>query len=146
MTFRQEYNVGQTIRLCKPPVSYLIINGITMYRLVSAPFLLLLAIMGEYRWFKWLIPLSLFTDAIDGPLSRKYKVTSIFGSRLDSVADDATVLVSPIALWIIQPHFEGENCMVLAGLLVLFGIQAVAALIAYKKVTSFHTYMAKWLR
>jgi phosphatidylglycerophosphate synthase len=123
--------------------SYLFINGITMYRLVSAPFLLLLATIGEHEWFKWLIAFSFFTDAVDGPLSRKYKVTSIFGSRLDSVADDATVLVSTIALWIIQPHFLRENWMVLAGLLALFGIQAVAALIAYKKVTSFHTYLAK---
>jgi CDP-diacylglycerol--glycerol-3-phosphate 3-phosphatidyltransferase len=125
------------------PFSYYIINAITMYRLVSAPFLLLLAAMGQHEWFKWLIAFSFFTDAIDGPLSRKYKVTSIFGSRLDSVADDATVLVSTIALWIIQPHFFSDNWMIVAGLLALFGIQSVAALIAYKKVTSFHTYLAK---
>ena len=125
------------------PSSYYIINAITMYRLVSAPFLLLLAALGQSEWFKWLIAFSFFTDAIDGPLSRKYKVTSIFGSRLDSVADDATVLVSTIALWIIQPHFFLENWMILAGLLALFGIQSIAALIAYKKVTSFHTYLAK---
>jgi phosphatidylglycerophosphate synthase len=123
--------------------SYYFINAITMYRLVSAPFLLLLVAMGQHEWFKWLIAFSFFTDAIDGPLSRKYKVTSIFGSRLDSVADDATVLVSTIALWIIQPHFFLENWMIVAGLLALFGIQTVAALIAYKKVTSFHTYLAK---
>ena len=123
--------------------AYYAINGITMYRLVSAPFLLLLAITGEHEWFKWLIAFSFFTDAIDGPLSRNYNVTSIFGARLDSVADDATVLVSTIALWIINPFFVMENWMPIAGLLALFGVQTVTALIAYKKVTSFHTYMAK---
>lgn len=127
----------------QPSSSYYTINAITMYRLASAPFLLLLAGTGQHEWFKWLIAFSFFTDAIDGPLSRKYKVTSIFGSRLDSVADDATVLVSTIALWIFQPHFFLENWMIIAGLLVLFGIQTIAALIAYRKVTSFHTYMAK---
>jgi len=126
-----------------PYISFYIINGITLYRLVSAPLILLLAIRGEFTWFKWLIAISFFTDAIDGPLSRKYKVTSVFGSRLDSVADDATILVSTLGLWIFFPEFFRENWMIIAGLFILFGIQTVAALIAYKKVTSFHTYLAK---
>lgn len=126
-----------------PRVSYYIINGVTMYRLVSAPFLLLLAIMGQHEWFKWFMAVSFFTDAIDGPLSRKCQVESVFGSRLDSVADDATVLVSAVALWISHPEFIRNNWIVIAGLFALFGIQAVAALVAYKKVTSFHTYLAK---
>lgn len=126
-----------------PRISYYIINAITMYRLVSAPFLLLLPMMGAYEWFRWLIAFSFLTDAIDGPLSRKYKVTSVFGSRLDSVADDATVLVSTIALWIVHPEFFRQNLVVILCLLTLFGVQTVAALIAYGKVTSFHTYMAK---
>jgi phosphatidylglycerophosphate synthase len=126
-----------------PSLSYYIINGITLYRLVSAPLLLLLAIRGELTWFRWLIAISFFTDAIDGPLSGKFKVTSVFGSRLDSVADDATVLVSTFGLWIIFPEFFKQNWMIIAGPFGLFGIQMVAALIAYKKVTSFHTYLAK---
>jgi len=126
-----------------PYISFYIINGITLYRLVSAPLILLLAIRGEFTWFKWLIAISFFTDAIDGPLSRKYKVTSVFGSRLDSVADDATILVSTLGVWIFFPEFFRENWMIIAGLFILFGIQTVAALIAYKKVTSFHTYLAK---
>ena len=126
-----------------PNVSYYFINGITLYRLVSAPLILLLAIRGEFTLLKWLIAVSFFTDAIDGPLSRKYNVTSVFGSRLDSVADDATVLVSTSCLWIVFPEFIKENWMIIAGLFCLFGIQTVAALIAYKKPTSFHTYLAK---
>jgi len=126
-----------------PGLSYYIINGITLYRLLSAPLILLLAIRGELTLLKWLIAISFFTDAIDGPLSRKYNVTSVFGSRLDSVADDATVLVSTLSLWIIFPGFMRENWMIIAGLFGMFGIQTVAALIAYKKVTSFHTYLAK---
>jgi CDP-diacylglycerol--glycerol-3-phosphate 3-phosphatidyltransferase len=126
-----------------PRISYYLINAVTLYRLASAPFLLLLAVMGKQEWFRWLIAFSFFTDAIDGPLSRKYKVGSVFGSRLDSVADDATVLVSIIALWILHPEFFEHNLFIILCLLALFGIQTVAALVAYKKVTSFHTYLAK---
>ncbi len=124
-------------------VSYYVVNGITMYRLVSAPFLLLLAWSGSLDWFRWLVGLSFFTDAIDGPLSRKFKVTSVFGARLDSVADDATVFISFISLWIIYPEFITHNWMAIASVFLLFGIQTVAALVAYKRITSFHTYMAK---
>jgi phosphatidylglycerophosphate synthase len=124
-------------------VSYYVINGITMYRLASAPFLLLIAFTGALGLLKWLVAFSFLTDAIDGPLSRRYKVTSVFGSRLDSVADDATVLASTLALWIIYPDFIRSEWVVLVGLLALFGIQMIAALVAYKKVTSFHTYLAK---
>lgn len=120
-----------------------LINGITMYRLFSAPFILILAFTGHITLFKWLIAVSFLTDAIDGPLSRKYKVTSIFGSRLDSVADDATVIVSTIALWLIRPEFVIARWVPITCLLILFVMQTGLALIVYKKVTSFHTYMAK---
>jgi len=83
------------------------------------------------------------TDAIDGPLTRKYKVTSVFGSRLDSIADDVTVLVATLGLWIIYPDFILQVWETIACVFLLFGIQAAAALVAYKKVTSFHTYLAK---
>lgn len=123
--------------------SYYFINAITFYRLVSAPLLLLLAMLGEVFFFKWLIAFSFFTDAIDGPLSRRYKVTSVFGARLDSAADDATVLVSAIGLWVIHPQFVRDNWIIFSVLFGLFGIQTIAAVIVYGRVTSFHTYLAK---
>lgn len=122
---------------------YYLVNGITMYRLLSAPFLLILAFVGQLSLFKCLIAFSFLTDAIDGPLSRKFKVTSVFGARLDSVADDATVLTSIVALFILELDFISSNWMSLTSLAILFIIQTVSALVAYGKVTSFHTYLAK---
>jgi phosphatidylglycerophosphate synthase len=124
-------------------ISYYIINAITLYRLVSAPFLLVLAITGQLILFKWLVAFSFLTDAIDGPLSRRYGVTSVFGSRLDSIADDATVLVSTLSLWIVYPEFVRQEWTVISILFALFAVQTIAALIVFKKVTSFHTYLAK---
>lgn len=124
-------------------IGYYIINAITLYRLVSAPVLLLLAFINSYILFKWLLALSFFTDAIDGPLARKYNVASAFGSTFDSVADDATVLVSTVALWMIHPEFVRKEWIILTTLWGLFIIQTVAALIVYRRPTSFHTYLAK---
>jgi phosphatidylglycerophosphate synthase len=123
--------------------SYYVVNGLTMYRLVSAPFLLLALFAGQLQTFKLLVSLSFLTDALDGPLARRFKVTTEFGSRLDSVADDATVLVCAISVWFLDPGFIREHWVVLAALTALFVTQTVAAIVAYHRVTSFHTYLAK---
>lgn len=119
------------------------VNAITLYRLLSAPVILWFAISGQFEWFKWLVAFSFFTDAIDGILSRALKVSSVFGARLDSLADDATVLVATIGLWFTHPEFLREHWLSIVILLSLFAIQNMAALLMYHRVTSFHTYLAK---
>ncbi|TMI65829.1 MAG: CDP-alcohol phosphatidyltransferase family protein [Bacteroidetes bacterium] len=123
--------------------AWYVINGITLYRIVAAPFLLLLLFTGRYDTFKWLLAVSFFTDLIDGFLARKYKVTSILGARLDSIGDDLTVLVGVIGLFVIEMSFIKEQMIFFIVLLALFIIQASYAFIRYKKLTTFHTYLAK---
>lgn len=127
----------------KHPAAYYLINGVTFYRLFSAPFLLALAYNGNLEIFKWLLSLSFFTDAIDGFLSRKFNVSSLFGAKLDSIADDATVLVAVLSLWILKKEFIIDHWLPIGALLSLFAIQTTAALFKYRKITSFHTYLAK---
>lgn len=127
----------------KHPAAFYLINGITFYRLLSAPLLLVLAYNGSLGVFKWLLLLSFFTDAIDGFLSRKLKVSSLFGAKLDSIADDATVLVAILSLWITKAEFMVDHWFPITVLLTVFVIQTVTALRRYGKVTSFHTYLAK---
>jgi CDP-diacylglycerol--glycerol-3-phosphate 3-phosphatidyltransferase len=123
--------------------SYYIINGITLYRLISAPVLFILLINDQKEIFKWLLAASFFTDAIDGFLARYFKVTSVFGARLDSIADDLTVAVGVAGIIIIYPWFIKEQMMLLILLGVLFLVQVTLALKRYGKLTSFHTYLAK---
>jgi CDP-diacylglycerol--glycerol-3-phosphate 3-phosphatidyltransferase len=124
-------------------LSYRIINGITLYRILAAPFLFYLVFAGRMDLFKWLLPVSFFTDLIDGALARKFKVTSVIGSRLDSIGDDLTVLAALFGLLIFKSDFTHEHRFWLSLLFFLFLVQIVAALIRYKKTTSFHTYLAK---
>lgn len=123
--------------------SYYVINGITFYRLIAAPFLLFLIFNNQKDLFKWLLAFSFFTDAVDGYLARKYKVTSIMGSKLDSIADDMTVLVAIIGLLVWNTAFIRQECVWVLLLLFLFLIQLTSALVRYKRTTSFHTYLAK---
>jgi phosphatidylglycerophosphate synthase len=123
--------------------SYYIINGITLYRLVSAPVLLVLVFIGEVDIFKWLLAISFFTDAIDGFLARKFSAASRFGSRIDSIADDATVLAGVVGAFVIKNEFVRQEATLILILLAFYALQTVLALIRYGKISSFHTYLAK---
>lgn len=123
--------------------AYYIINGITWYRVITAPILLILLFYDRIDIFKWMLPISFFTDAIDGYLARKYKVTSSFGSRLDSLGDDMTVLVGLAGIFIWKPGFIATHQSILWILLGLFIIQLGFSLSKFGRPTSFHTYLAK---
>lgn len=119
------------------------VNLITIYRIVTAPLLLGLVIAGHLGIFKWLLTVSFLTDAVDGIIARKSGTVSILGSRLDSLGDDLTFAVAVIGLGITRPIFILEQWMIVAALLALFFIQLFMALIKYKRISSFHTYLAK---
>lgn len=114
-----------------------------MYRLLMAPVLVFLIFSNQVHVFKWLLGVSFFTDLIDGSLARRYNVISKFGSRLDSFADDLTVVAGMIGMAVIKPEFFKQQLPFLFILLALFIIQIVLALIRYGKFTSFHIYSAK---
>jgi phosphatidylglycerophosphate synthase len=122
---------------------FYMINGITFYRAVASPVILFLIIKGEYDLFKWMLALSFFTDAIDGYLARRFKVESTAGSRLDSLADDLTILAAIFGMVVFRREFLNSQIYVIAILLVLFSLQTIFALVRYGRITSFHTYLAK---
>jgi len=123
--------------------AWYIINGITLYRTIAAPFLLVLLFTKQYEVFKWLLGVSFFTDLVDGYLARKFKVTSILGTKLDSIGDDLTVLVGLIALFVLKLEFIKQHFIIFIILLVLFLVQTTYAFIRYGRMTNFHTYLAK---
>ena len=123
--------------------AWYVINGITLYRIVAAPILLILVFTNQFEIFKWLLGISFFTDLIDGFLARRYKVASVLGTKLDSVGDDLTVLVGVIALFVTRMEFIKEQKFIFILLLLLFLAQTTYAFIRYGKMTNFHTWLAK---
>jgi phosphatidylglycerophosphate synthase len=131
------------MKTAKHKRAWYVINGITVYRIVAAPFLLILLFTGNIGIFKWLLGVSFFTDLIDGFLARKFKVTSVLGTRLDSIGDDLTVLVAMIGLFVLKTGFVIQHKLILILLLALFMVQVGYAFIRYRKMTGFHTWLAK---
>jgi len=119
------------------------INAITLYRLLAAPVLVVLIFINHIDFFKWLLAFSFFTDLVDGYFARKFNVTSIFGSRLDSIADDLTILAAIIGLFLLKMEFNKDTRIMITILIILLALQNILALIKYHKISSFHTYLAK---
>jgi phosphatidylglycerophosphate synthase len=123
--------------------AYYLVNAITLYRLIASAILILLVLNNNYEFFKWMLAISFFTDLIDGTLARYLKVTSIFGTRLDSLADDATIIAALAGMVKFKTDFLLNNYVVFLLLFALFIIQTAFALIKYRKITNFHTLLAK---
>lgn len=126
----------------RPPAYYLV-NGISLFRLLSAIVLFYLIATSNAETFKWLLPLAFFTDLIDGPIARKFKVSSVGGAVLDSIADDVTVLAGVVGIFFFKKEFLHEQSFILILLFSLFIIQIIMAIIRYGKISSYHTYLAK---
>ncbi len=119
------------------PTAYYLVNGISLFRL------LYLIATGNAETFKWLLPLAFFTDLIDGPIARKFKVSSVGGAVLDSIADDVTVLAGVVGIFFFKKEFLHEQSFILILLFSMFIIQIIMAIIRYGKISSYHTYLAK---
>ena len=122
---------------------YYFVNGITIYRMMAAPLLVFLIFNRQLDLFKWLFGFSFFTDVLDGWLARKYKVASKLGARLDSIADDLTIVAGITGVIVLKPDFFKQEMTFIVFLLVLFFLQTILAFIRYGKISSFHTYAAK---
>ena len=90
-----------------------------------------------------MLVISFFTDAIDGYLARRFGVTSIMGSRIDSVAADLTVLMAVIGLVVWEQGFVVQEFTFIILLFAVYLVQLISALVKYGRITSFHTYLAK---
>ena len=123
--------------------SYYIINSITLYRLIASLALFYFILANDLQAFRWMLVVSFFTDAIDGYLARRFGVTSIMGSRIDSVADDLTVLMAVIGLVVWEQGFVVQEFTFIILLFAVYLVQLISALVKYGRITSFHTYLAK---
>lgn len=123
--------------------NYNIADWFSFYRVAAAPFLLLLIWFDSRELFTWFLLISYCTDAIDGFLARKLKITSARGSQLDSLGDQITLIIGIIGLFFFENEFIRVNMILLVIAFVPYVFQMVIAFMKYGKATAFHTYLAK---
>jgi CDP-diacylglycerol--glycerol-3-phosphate 3-phosphatidyltransferase len=120
-----------------------IADWFSFYRIVAVPILLVWLWLEEREIFTWFLLVSYSTDAIDGFLARKLKISSARGSQLDSMGDQITLAVGLIGLWVFENQFIRENLLLIAIAFIPYLIQMLIAFKKYGKATAFHTYLAK---
>jgi phosphatidylglycerophosphate synthase len=113
-------------------------NFLTWLRLALVPVLWVCALVGEARGVGIGLAVAAITDILDGRLARAWGICSVFGSKLDSVADS---LVSFSAIgWLLllqpdtirhHPFYFSAAPLVAVGLLWLGWLK-------YRKLADFH--------
>ncbi|MFH4964009.1 CDP-alcohol phosphatidyltransferase family protein [Gaetbulibacter sp. M235] len=123
--------------------NYNIADWFSFYRIFAAPFLLIIIWLDIRSTFTWLLLISYCTDAIDGYLARRLKITSARGSQLDSFGDQITLFVGLIGLFYFESEFIKTNIILILVVFIPYIIQMFLAYFKYGKATAFHTYLAK---
>jgi cardiolipin synthase len=120
-----------------------LVNLITLYRILAAPVLLFILFSNALSVFKWLLLLSFFTDMLDGYLARKFNAGTTIGATLDSIGDLLTIVVAITGVVYTRPEFIVEQSVIITSICSLYIFHLFFAFFRYKKLSSFHTYLAK---
>jgi len=142
------YNILNKLKITKTEKMFTfknfnIADWFSFYRIFAAPLLMVLIFLDERLVFTWMLLISYSTDAIDGQLARKLKITSPRGSQLDSFGDQITLIMGLIGLSFFETEFIKANLIVILIAFIPYIIQMIIAYLKYGKATAFHTYLAK---
>ena len=98
-------------------------NILTTYRAIAALFIPFLFLKSNYLLFIIFVITVAISDALDGPLSRKWDVVSNYGKLLDAIGDKLFALSSLLTLLIFNNYYfyfnlGGEVLIILVNLYV----------------------------
>jgi phosphatidylglycerophosphate synthase len=118
-------------------------TALTVFRLLSAPVLMVLAAMGKERFFLWLAIAALLSDVLDGALARRLGASSETGRLLDSWADLLIALVSFAGATLLWPDTMREEAVYFALVLAALVIPNAWGLFRFRRLLGYHTVSAK---
>ena len=118
-------------------------NILSSFRIFAVPFLLYSAWTGHRNIFLELLILCLLSDATDGYLARRLKVSSNFGTKLDSWGDLAIYLTVPLCAWWLWPEIVKQEALSVFIIIGAYIIPLIAALIKFRRLPNYHTWAAK---
>lgn len=120
-----------------------IANLITGCRIALAPILLLLAWHCREHLFLLCFIVALLSDFVDGQLARRLNLVSELGARLDSWADLSTCVSVLIGTWWMRPDLVATEGVPFIAFIVSYGLPIAIGWIKYRRLTSYHTLMAR---
>ena len=118
-------------------------NMITSLRFILAPFLLYFSYIQELFVFTILFYVCGISDYIDGPIARRYKLTSELGSFLDSLADELLLLFGLIFIYLLKPGILVNNIPLFVVFLIIYMVERVLFFVLHKGKIRLHLYSGK---
>jgi phosphatidylglycerophosphate synthase len=118
-------------------------TALTIFRLLSAPVLMVLAYMGRELYFLWLAIAALLSDVLDGALARRLGASSETGRLLDSWADLLIAMVSFAGATLLWPDTMREEAGYFALVLAALVIPNAWGLLRFRRLLGYHTISAK---
>jgi len=121
----------------------------TIPNLLTALRLLLLPVLWGLALLKWPVPLaigmiiSFLTDTLDGFIARRFNVTSAFGSKFDSLADNLLIPSTMIWLVILRPEVFTDHPILCAVAAVTYGSSLLVGWIKFRRFANLHLYSKK---
>jgi CDP-diacylglycerol--glycerol-3-phosphate 3-phosphatidyltransferase len=89
------------------------------------------------------LAIALLSDALDGWLARRLVRGSALGTRLDSWADIVLCLSVPLEVWWLWPDLVRRESEFVGVVVACYAAPTLFALLKYRRLPSYHTWMAK---
>ncbi len=118
-------------------------NVLSFYRLISFPFVLFFILTNRESVFVILLIINLITDILDGAVARIFNLCTAFGAKLDSLADDGTIILAILGIVYFKleefaPYFSSFLIF-----LIIYFLTMVISLIKFRRFPGMHLYSAK---
>ena len=118
-------------------------NVLSFYRLISFPVVLFFILTNRESVFVILLIINLITDILDGAVARIFNLRTEFGAKLDSLADDGTIILAILGIVYFKleefaPYFSSFLIF-----LIIYFLTMVISLIKFRRFPGMHLYSAK---
>ncbi len=118
-------------------------NILSFYRLVSFPFVLVIALLGYEKLFVVLICINLVTDVLDGFIARTFNMKTEIGAKLDSIADTGTFILAFLGLYLFRWNILQNYAFPFLLFVSLFVFCNLLSLLKFRRLPSLHLYSWK---
>jgi len=118
-------------------------NILSLYRLLSFPFVIILALMHYEQLFVILLCINLITDILDGFIARRFNMQTAIGAKLDSLADFGMYIQAFLGVYLFKSTEFAPHIFSFSIFIGLFIACMVFSLVKFKQFPSLHLYSWK---
>jgi len=122
---------------------YTIPNFLSLYRLLSFPFVMYLAVSGNEQLFAIFLIVNLITDALDGIIARTFRMQTELGARLDAFADVGMYICAITGVFVFKAADFAAHFLSLYIYIGAFACSVFISLLKFRRFPSLHLYSSK---